>query len=173
MFIGIKELEQHKLTFREDFPPGTIDYRSREFRQAAPLRVDLEATLEGREINITGRLATRLELGCARCLEPVERPVEASFELVYQPVASMSGQEIALGPEDLEIGFYAGEGLFLADVLAEQVNLALPMKVLCREECRGLCPGCGTNLNREQCHCAPRAVDPRLAPLAAWKAKRG
>ena len=170
MFIGVKELERHPLRFHEEFTPGTIDFRAGEFRQAAPLTVELAAELEGAEIHVVGRLAGRLELACARCLEPVERDVAARFDLHYRPVASIArDEEVGLKPDDLEVGFYAGEGLFLADVVVEQIYLALPMKVVCREECRGLCPGCGMNLNREACRCGPRAVDPRLAPLAEWK----
>lgn len=173
MFIGVKELERHKLTFREEFPPGTIDFRTGEFRQAAPLRVEVSAELNGREIHIVGRLATRLEMVCARCLEPLTQELAPSFELTYRPVAAISREEeVELTPEAAEVGFYTGEGLFLADILAEQVHLALPMKVLCREDCRGLCPECGANLNRERCRCGPRAVDPRLAPLAALAGKK-
>ena len=173
MFIGIKELERHKLTLREEFAPGTIDFRTGDFRQVAPLRVELEAELAGAEIHIVGRLATRLELTCARCLEPVGQPMAPSFDLLYRPVATISREEeVGLKPQDAEIGFYTGEGLFLADVVAEQVHLALPMKVVCREECRGLCPRCGANLNREPCRCGPSAVDPRLAPLANWAEKK-
>jgi len=168
MFIGVKELEQHELTFREDFPPGTIDFRTGDFRQAAPVRVHVSAELAGREIHIVGRLATQLEVVCARCLEPVTQELAPSFDLRYRPVAAISREEeIKLAPDDADVGFYTGEGLFLADILAEQVHLALPMKTLCREDCRGLCAGCGANLNRERCRCGPRAVDPRLAPLAA------
>ena len=61
------------------------------------------------------------------------------------------------------------DGLFLADVLAEQVNLSLPMKVICRSDCRGLCPHCGANLNNEECRCEKHASDARLAPLARLK----
>lgn len=173
MFIGRKELERRKLTFREEFAPGTIDFRTREFRQVAPLRVQLSAELEGEGIHIEGRLATRLELACARCLEPVQQALAPRFNLHYRPVNSIRrDDEIALREEDTEIGFFTGDGLFLADVLAEQVHLALPMKVLCQPECRGLCPACGGNLNRVHCRCEARGVDPRLAPLAAWAAAK-
>jgi uncharacterized protein len=171
MFIGVKELEQHPLRFHEEFAPGTIDFRTRDFRQTTPLSVELEAELEGREIHLVGRLATRLELSCARCLEPVTQELASRFDLRYRPVGSIRAKEdeIELAREDTEVGFYTGGGLFLADVIAEQVNLALPMKVLCGEECHGLCPRCGANLNRERCRCGPRPVDPRLAPLARWR----
>ena len=168
MFIGVKELERHPLRVEEEFAPGTIDFRTRDFRQVAPLTVELAAELDGNEIHIVGRLATQLELVCARCLEPVKQELAPSFDLRYRPVAAISREEeIELRAQEVEVGFYTGEGLFLADLLAEQVHLAMPMKVLCREDCRGLCPSCGANLNRERCRCGPRAVDPRLAPLAA------
>lgn len=171
MFIGIKELEQGRLTFRETFPPGTIDFRTREFRQAAPLEAEGTADLIGTEIHLAGRLATWVELSCARCLEPLAEEVAARFDLVYRPVSTISREEeLSLGPEDTEVGFYVGQGLFLADALAEQVHLALPMKALCTAECRGLCPQCGANLNRERCRCSKQAVDPRLAPLARLRA---
>ena len=187
MFIGVQELERHPLRVEEEFAPGSIDFRTRDFRQVAPLTVELAAELDGNEIHIVGRLATRVAITCARCLEPVEREMASRFDLHYRPVSAISRderfdsrslsratdeEEIALDRENLEVGFYVGEGLFLADVVAEQVHLALPMKVVCREECRGFCPGCGANLNREACRCGPRAVDPRLAPLAEWAAKK-
>jgi uncharacterized protein len=59
--------------------------------------------------------------------------------------------------------------MFLSDILAEQMLLILPMKVICRSDCRGLCPHCGANLNSEDCRCEARSADPRLAPLARLK----
>ncbi len=172
MFISVKQLEQERLTFQEEFPAGTIDFRTREFRQVAPLRVQGTAELLGNEIRLAGRLSTRVEMTCARCLEPVTQEVAAGFDLVYRPVSAISREEeLSLRGEDLEVGFYVGQGLFLADALAEQVHLVLPMKVVCREECRGLCPHCGANLNRERCRCSVRSVDPRLAPLARLRAE--
>lgn len=170
MFIGVKELERQKLSIDYSFAPGTIDYRTQEFRQVEPLVVQAVAELKDDTIHVVGQFATRLELPCARCLEPVGREVCSNFDLYYRPVASMAREaEISLAEEDTEIGFYVGDGLFLADALAEQVHLALPMKTLCQEECRGLCPHCGANLNRESCRCQREAIDPRLAPLAEWK----
>lgn len=169
MFISVKELERHKLTLHEEFPLGTIDFRTREFRQVAPLELDVSAELDGRDIYIVGRLVTQVELPCARCLKPVVQEARPSFDLHYRPIDTIGREEeIGLTPEEAEIGFYTGEGLFLGDVLAEQVHLALPMKLVCDPNCRGLCPRCGANLNRERCRCGPRAVDPRLAPLADW-----
>ena len=77
--------------------------------------------------------------------------------------------EAQLNLDETDIGFFEGDGLFLADILAEQVNLALPMKVICRSDCRGLCAHCGVNLNTEECRCEKHPTDARLAPLARLK----
>ena len=66
---------------------------------------------------------------------------------------------------EAEIGYYEGDGLLLEDVLREQVLLALPLKVTCSEDCRGLCLHCGKNLNQEKCSCAVPMEDPRWLAL--------
>jgi len=95
-------------------------------------------------------------------VDEVHRP----FDLFYSLCEGRKARRSAAERGRREIGFFEGEGLFLADVLREQVLLALPMKVICRSDCRGLCPNCGANLNHEECRCETHAADPRLAPLA-------
>ncbi len=115
-------------------------------------------------------LETKIELVCARCLEPVVEDVSRAFDLFYAPVPKDEKPTIdQLKDDDTEIGFYKGEGLFLADVLKEQLLLALPLKAICQSDCRGLCPNCGANLNHEECRCETHATDPRMAPLARLK----
>lgn len=170
MFLDVKDLALHPIEVHRSFLPGTIDYRSQEFRQVEPLNVVVSAELVGREIHIAGHLETAVELACARCLDAVVQAVARDFDLFYRPLATVAGkEEIALGKEELEIGFYSGDGLFLSDVLAEQVILSLPMKPICKADCRGLCPHCGANLNRERCQCVETSVDPRLSELARIK----
>jgi uncharacterized protein len=109
-------------------------------------------------------------MACARCLEPVVEDVARDFDLYYRPMQSISREEEErLKLDDTEVGFFEGEGLFLTDVLAEQVLLAIPMKAICRSDCKGLCPHCGGNLNSDECRCESHASDPRLAPLARLK----
>jgi uncharacterized protein len=72
---------------------------------------------------------------------------------------------------EAEIGYYQGEGILLDDVVREQVLLAAPLKVTCREDCKGLCPHCGKNLNQEQCSCAVALEEPRWAPLKEIRGK--
>jgi uncharacterized protein len=170
MFLDVKELAVRKIRIRKSYAPGTVDYRTGDFRQAEPLEVRATAELVEGQIRITGDLHTRLEMVCARCLEPVHEDIAREFDLFYKPILTMTKEEDErLKLDDTEIAFFEGEGMFLADVLAEQVLLALPMKAICRSDCRGLCPQCGVNLNNEECRCESHAADPRTAPLARLK----
>lgn len=170
MFLDVKELAVRKARIQKTYPVGTIDFHTGDFKQLEPLEVRATAELVEGQIRISGHLHTRLELVCSRCLEPVVEDLSRDFDLFYRPVSTIAKEEeVHLKLDDTEVGFFQGEGMFLADVLAEQVNLAIPMKVICRGDCRGLCPHCGVNLNSEECRCEARSTDPRLAPLARFK----
>jgi uncharacterized protein len=113
-----------------------------------------------------------LEFSCARCLEPVIDDVDKSFDLIYRPLGvDRRADEVAISEAETEIGYYQGEGLLLEDALREQVLLATPVRALCREDCKGLCPQCGRNLNVEQCNCEQHLSDPRWDALSEIKKK--
>ena len=174
MFLDIKELELHPLDFEEELDPERIDLGG-EARQRTPLRASGHAEVVEehhgkhqiiKDIRLKGRLSAGLELQCARCLEPVRQEVKRDFELLYRPLGADAGRdELSVTDAEAEIGYYQGDGLLLEDVLREQVLLALPLKVTCREDCKGLCPQCGKNLNQEQCSCSTEVEDPRWAAL--------
>jgi uncharacterized protein len=88
------------------------------------------------------------------------------FDLRYVPHAEDAGEDdVEVDEDDLATAFYREGMVDLIDLMREQFVLALPMKPLCEEACKGLCAVCGTNLNKTQCDCAPKWEDPRLAPL--------
>jgi len=174
MFLDIKELELHPLDFEEEFQPDVIDLGG-EARQRTPLRASGHAEVVEehhgkhqviKDIRLRGRWSAGLELQCARCLEPVQQDVKREFELLYRPLGADAGRdELSVTDAEAEIGYYQGDGILLEDVLREQVLLALPLKVTCREDCKGLCPQCGKNLNEQQCSCSTDLEDPRWAAL--------
>jgi len=174
MFLDIKDLELHPLDFAEEFQPGVIDLGS-EVRQRTPLKTSGRAEVVEehhgkhkiiKDIRLRGRVQAGLELQCARCLDPVPQEVAREFELLYRPLGADAGRdELSVTDAEAEIGYYEGDGILLEDVLREQVLLAIPLKITCREDCKGLCPHCGKNLNQEQCSCAVPAGDPRWAAL--------
>jgi uncharacterized protein len=174
MFLDIKDLELRPLDFEEEIQPGAIDL-GEEVRQRTALKTSGRAELVEehhgkhqviKDIRLRGRLSAGLELQCARCLDAVKQDVKREFELLYRPLGADAGKdELSVTDAEAEIGYYQGEGILLEDVLREQVLLALPLKITCRDDCKGLCPHCGKNLNQEQCSCAVPAEDPRWAAL--------
>jgi len=179
MFISIQELERHPVDFDEHFAPGAIDIGS-DFRQRSELHSEGRAQLVEerhgkhqviRDIRLGGKLQTTLEMACARCLEPVVQDVKREFELLYRPLGVDAGrEELSVTGAEAEIGYYSGEGILLEDVLREQVLLAVPLKVICRQDCKGLCPQCGKNLNVGSCSCA-EPEDERWSPLKDLREK--
>jgi len=132
----------------------------------APLTLNATAELLETEIRIRGHLATTLEAGCDRCLGAVEIPVSRDFDLFYRPMKSIAKEEeIEVPADEMEVGFYTGDGIELADVATEQVILSVPMKVVCSMECQGLCPVCRVNRNLTRCNCAPPQQDSPFASL--------
>jgi len=145
---------------------STADAADEDYAVAAPVHLVLDVRKDRDAYRVTGRVQTRLRLNCGRCLEPFEIPVDSAFELRYVPAAANTGDdEREVAEDDLTTAFYKNETLDLGELMHEQFVLALPMKPLCADACQGLCPECGTNLNKGTCACRPAWKDPRLAAL--------
>jgi uncharacterized protein len=180
MLFEVRELEAHAVEFDEHIAPGVIDFGP-DIRQSTDInsagRAQLVREQHGKrelieDIRVVGGFSTKVEVACARCLEPVARDVAKKFDLLYRPQGSDAGrEELSVTAVEAEIGYYRGEGLLLEDVLREQILLALPLRAVCKEECKGLCPHCGQNLNLQQCNCAEPLEDPRWAALKEIREK--
>lgn len=124
-------------------------------------------------IEIEGHVEAQVELSCSRCLAPVNQHVVDDFTLTYADhlpeVEDESGEEIELTAEDMGITLFEGEELDLAEPLFEQLVLGLPYQPLCAEGCKGLCPSCGTDLNKGACQCNEQQFDTRFAALKNLK----
>lgn len=102
---------------------------------------------------------------CARCLEEVTGTFSFRFEKTVAPAKLLTN----IAEEDADDYVIVEDGFLNVDEqLLEMLVLDFPSKLLCREDCAGLCPSCGKNLNQGPCNCQSTEVDPRLAPLAAW-----
>jgi uncharacterized protein len=182
MFISLEDLERRPVDIQENFAPGTVELGP-DLRQVAPLHASGRATLieehQGarkaiQDIRVVGEMSTRVEVACARCLEPVGRDVARKFDLLYRPLGADAGrEEISVTQAEAEIGYYTGEGVLLEDILREQLLLEVPFKIVCREECKGLCPQCGQNRNTGSCNCVTQAEDPRWDVLRGLRDKFG
>lgn len=118
---------------------------------------------------LEGDLRTQAETVCSRCLEAARLPISASFKYVLSPAQEEHPEEQELSPEDLDFVCYQDDLIDLDPLIIEQIMLQIPMKVLCSEDCRGLCPHCGANLNQRVCHCHDEHMDIRLAILKKLK----
>jgi uncharacterized protein len=167
MLLDLNKLHGQREHVERTLPASAVDSQDPEYRVAAPVELSMDVEKAGAErFAVTGRVQTTLELSCSRCLEPFEIPLDAKFELRYVPHAENAGEgEREIAEDDLITAYYRDNTLDVAELLREQFQLALPMKPLCSDACRGLCPQCGANLNRNDCGCTPAWEDPRLAPL--------
>ena len=154
--------ERHEKVYRqEECPTGWGA-----FRVVAPVSLGFDVLNDKQQFQLIGIATTTLELSCSRCLEPFTLPVHVEFNLRYQPRAIDAGEgERAIEEGDLSTGFYENDEIDLSQLMFEQFYLSLPMKPLCRDDCKGLCSVCGMNLNRGTCGCRRDWEDPRLAVL--------
>jgi uncharacterized protein len=149
------------------FSHGGADVDDEGYAIVAPVHLVMDVRKQGDVFQATGRVDGTLRLECGRCLDPFDVPVGASFELRYVPGAENTGEgEREVGDDDLTTAFYHDQKIDLEELIREQFLLALPMKPLCDEACKGLCPICGANLNTNPCDCKPSWVDPRLKGLS-------
>ena len=172
MFFSLNDLELRKVPFHASFPPGKVDFLDPSLRQASPIEVDGVAELAGAlgDIRVCGRLAASLEAECARCLDPVSIPMGGDFDLVYRPSeVDVDSDDHAISEGESDVGYYEGSGIELEDVVREQVLLWLPSQMVCSEECKGICPMCGVNRNRQSCGCESPKFDERWSALRNLK----
>jgi uncharacterized protein len=140
-----------------------------EFSQGA-MRGTVSLAKHGRDILVRGHLEGRLTLSCGRCLEPFDPVLKADFDLLLVPApAGAAPEEEELSAAELDLDFYAGETVDLEAIIREQIILMVPLKPLCQENCRGLCPICGANLTRETCSCQAEMSASPFAGLAKLK----
>jgi uncharacterized protein len=128
-------------------------------------RLDLHVERDAADVVVHGELGATVPQTCGRCLESFPVNVRATVDSRFLPRPA-TGENVELGEDDLETDFYANDQLDVAALVETETTLALPMKPLCRDDCRGLCPVCGVNRNTVQCACVPPPRDPRLAALA-------
>ena len=170
MLLGLNKIHAPRERYEKVYPPGAFSSDGEVFRVVAPVSLAFDIVKDKQHFQLIGTVKTTLELLCSRCVEPFTLPVDGAFDLRYQPRSTNVGEgEREIEEDDLTTAFYENEEIDLGQLMREQFYLSLPMKPLCRADCRGLCPVCGTNLNRGTCDCKRNWEDPRLAVLKTLK----
>jgi uncharacterized protein len=151
------------------YTPEAFTLTGEDFRIVAPVKLTARVTKDAQKIRLEGRVQTTLETDCGRCLEPFSVPVNAKLDLMFLPEAGDGAVQVAgekeVRDDDVGVSFYKDETIDLGEVMRDEFYLALPMKPLCKDDCKGLCPLCGANWNRDTCACKAEWTDPRLAVL--------
>ena len=173
-FISLQELELRDVRFDVEIPPGGIDFEG-EIEQSSALQARGVARLLNHslgEIRVEGDLSVAVDSVCDRCLEAIRFPIEKHFDLVYMPAEeAAAGEEQETGPAGIEVGYYEGGGLAIEEMLREVALLAMPMRLVCGENCKGICAVCGQNRNQRDCACAGQTVDDRWSLLNSFRAE--
>lgn len=147
--------------------------------QAGSGHLDVQLYAEGAHVFANGRICGDVTVACSRCLEPVRLAFDEQVRVTYLPLAELSPHDeadaaaaeedgVAITEDDIDLFGYDGEVIDLEPLVREQFVLAVPYAPLCSEDCKGLCPQCGTNRNHAACACEGPG-DPRLAALKALK----
>ena len=173
MRLDLGKIRTARERYEKVYDPSAFASDSESFRVVAPVALAFDIDKDKQQFRLAGSVETTLELPCSRCLEPFSWPIEAAFDLRYQPHAqNTGGGEREIEEDDLTTAFYENDEIDLGQLMREQFYLSLPMKPLCRDDCEGLCPACGTNLNRGTCDCTRNWEDPRFAALKQFRVEK-
>jgi DUF177 domain-containing protein len=152
--------------FAQTFKPGELALDEPELRLVGTADIHGRVRRKGEEVELVGHLSATVETTCARCLKPVQVPIAAELsERFVVAVSWRSEEQHELQEEDLNLAVFNGESIELDDFVREEILLAMPAQVLCREDCKGLCPICGIDRNVSSCECETRQIDSRWGAL--------
>ena len=165
LFIDTASLEHKPFHFETLIRPGLLDLSER-WSAGRDVETSGSAELldkEGvRTIRVRGRIKALIEHACDLCLKDMQLDFDSPFDLFFYPLEMIEdGGEAAISRDQTEVGFYAGDGVGLADVVREQLLLWLPERGVCSAGCKGLCPSCGVDRNSAECGCEQAFEDPR------------
>lgn len=166
LLLDVSQMREARARVDRTYAPAAVAADHAVCRIVDPIGLQVEVFRDRDSFRLAGRVRSALELTCCRCLEPFRLPVDEAFDVMYLPHKENAGEgEREVEDDDLTTAFYRDQVIDLGQLMLEQFYLAVPMKPLCREDCRGLCRLCGTNLNTASCSCTEAWEDPRLAPL--------
>jgi uncharacterized protein len=171
VFIEIEDLKDAPLHIHHVFPTEEIAFSHEDAELRAPITTDFILTHKDLDLRIDGKVETSILFRCSRCTKEFSNPFVADFDLYYipQPKWTSEKAEIELNYDEMEVGYYDGIAFDVNGMVLEQIELAMPMQYVCREDCKGLCYQCGADLNEGECACKKEEPDSRLSVLLEFK----
>ena len=180
MRVNIDEIKEAGLRRSWDVAREQVDEmvsgEAAGYRARGPVHADATFQKIERRVRVGARATAPLTVPCGRCLIPVTVDVPVDFELTLVPADEYedephgdkdgkNGKPASFDPGEAEEDVYSGKEIDLDPILREQLLLALPGYPVCKDDCKGLCPVCGANLNDRECGCDRHVPDPRWAGL--------
>jgi uncharacterized protein len=167
MYIDLTKLSEGIIEFDETVQ---IELDDETARVIEPCRIFGELKKGIVQVDLAGSIIANVEMDCSRCLSPIQSLLNIPFKVSYITEEFYTKEkDRELHGEDLEIAIYDGEKIDLTELATEQVLLNLPTQIFCGQECKGLCPKCGANLNEVSCNCETKEIDPRWSALKKLK----
>ena len=168
--VELRLLEQDDVVLEEKGLAPALGIQLAPELSREPLEVHCELSKSGDLISVKGWVIGKMDLECDRCLKAFISHYKSFFEVHYRPQAEGNpSSEDSIPEGQVEVVYFNGERLDIADQIRQTVLLSVPMRALCREDCRGLCGGCGRDLNVESCQCQEPPADSRWDALKKLK----
>ncbi len=166
MRIELASLEGGKGDFDYVYEPGELDLDDDRLRLCGIPRVSGLIEHKAGRVEVEGRLVAQVEVECDRCLKAVELPLDVRFDRELVTARDYEEQSAAeLTEDDLDLSVYDGEAIDVDELVKEELMLAVPAQVLCKEDCKGICAVCGEDNNLVKCGCETAEADPRWSGL--------
>ena len=164
MIVNVSEIKDGGLSLSLARGPGWLggSEKSEVVSVGSDVEFHIDLVRTGGEVSVRGEIGFLAVSRCSRCLSEVNFHTNLDVKLILSPSDAEKKMESG---GDVDYETYRGRTIDLNDYMREQVNLSLPYKVVCAEDCRGLCSGCGRNLNEQRCGCETRQEDSRFAVL--------
>lgn len=170
MIIDLGSVGAEAKVIERTFEADKIDLSDEDVELTGSVELVAEIVKQATKTMLTGTIGTSISRDCIRCLEPVAGDLVFEFETSFVDAEnedSITDAEVSI--EELDISLVEDGKIDLADVVREQILLALPIQIFCKDDCKGLCPKCGVNLNLIDCKCSDDETDPRWAALKGLK----
>jgi len=166
MIIDLVNVVARPKAIELTFTPNEIDLEIDGTKLAGDVRFKGETERVDDKAHVRGTVDAEVFVDCTRCLVPVSRKFEILFDDIFvDPADEPVDAEIILAPDALDESIAIDGKIDLAEVVREQIILALPDQVYCKDDCKGLCPKCGSNRNLIDCRCIEEEIDPRWSAL--------
>jgi uncharacterized protein len=174
VFIEIEDLKPEPLQVHHVFPIGEIKFYHEDAALSAPVAANFVLAHKDCDLWVDGTVETAIRFRCSRCGKEFSRPFAVNFDLSYLPQPKWTNEksEIELRYEDMDVAYYDGVALDVSLMVLEQIELAMPMKFVCQEDCKGLCYKCGADLNEGACLCKAEDPNSRLSVLLEFQKNR-